>query len=168
MARPWEKKGFHACATCHTAHAVKKPSTALLAGDGALCARCHKPESKGMLAAGAMKAELDGTTAAYESAEAAIGSAEEKGMDMADARDSLSAAKMAMYQAHTAVHSFDPGTVAKTAGESKSAAAKALEAARAAVQDFRNRRLGLGLSTFVIAFLAGALYLKLRDYESGE
>lgn len=166
MAKSWEKKGFHACATCHTAHAVKKPTTALLAGD-ALCARCHKPESKGMLVASRMKAELDGTKAAYDAAEAAVGAAEEKGMDMADARDALSGAKMAMYQAHTAVHSFNPDTVSKTAGESKGAAAKALEAARAAVQDFRNRRIGLGLSTFVIAFLAGALYLKLRDYESG-
>lgn len=168
MAKTWEKKGFHACATCHTAHSVQKPTTALLGGEGSLCARCHKPESKGMLAAAAMKSELDGAKAAFEAAEAAVGEAEEKGMDMADARDSLSGAKMAMYQAHTSVHSFSPETVAKTAGESKGAAAKALEAARAAVQDFRNRRIGFGLSTFVIAFLAGALYLKLRDYESGQ
>lgn len=168
MAKTWEKKGFHACATCHTAHAVKKPTTALLAAEGSLCARCHKPESKGMLVATAMKGELDGTKAAYEAAERAIAEAEEKGMDMADARDALAGSRMAMYQARTAVHSFSAETVAKTAGESKTAAAKALESAKAAVLDFRNRRVGLGLSTFVIAFLAGALYLKLRDLESGQ
>ena len=168
MAKTWEKKGFHACATCHTAHAVKRPSTALLAGDEALCARCHKPGSQGMRVASTMKSELDGTKAAFDAALAAVGAAEEKGLDMADARDSLSGAKMALYLAHTSVHSFSPETVAKPAGESKAASAKAQEAAKAAVLDFRNRRVGLGLSTFVIAFLAGALYLKLRDYEAGQ
>lgn len=168
MAKAWEKKGFHACATCHTAHGVQKPTSALLAGDAALCARCHKPADKALAVAAAIKAELDTTAAAYREAEGAIREAEEIGMDVADARDALDGARMSLYQARTAVHAFSGEAVAKSAGEGKGAAAKALASARGAVADFRNRRIGLGLSTFVIAFLAGALYLKLRDYESGE
>lgn len=168
MATAWDKKGFHACATCHTAHAIQKPTTALLSGAGALCIRCHKPGSKPLAVAAAMKAELDGTQAAYHEAEGSIREAEEKGMDMADARDALDGARMSLFQARTAVHSSNGDTVAKIAGEGKAASAKARQAAVDAAKDFRNRRVGLGLSTFVIAFLAGALYLKVRDLESGD
>ncbi|TBR19612.1 hypothetical protein EPO15_14110 [bacterium] len=168
MSKPWAKAGFHACATCHTAHAVQKPTSALLAGDAALCARCHASSSKPRAVAAALKAELDTGESSYRAAEAAIAQAEEKGMDMADARDALDGARTSMYQARTAVHTFSPEAVAKVAGEGKAASGKALQAAQDAVKDFRDRRVGLGLSTFVIAFLAGALYLKVRDLESGE
>lgn len=168
MAKPWAKRGFHACATCHTAHGIQKPTSELLAGDQAVCARCHGSDSKQRAVAASMKSELDGTESAYHAAEASIREAEEKGMDMADARDALDSARTSMYQARTTVHTFSAEAVAKVAGEGKGSAGKALKAARDAVKDFRDRRVGLGLSTLVIAFLAGALYLKVRDLESGD
>ena len=117
-------------------------------------------------AAESMKAGLEALASSYHSAESSIAGAEEKGMDMAEARDSLDAARMALYQAKTAVHTFQPEKVAKVAGEGMAASEKARKSALDAILDFKHRRVGLGVATLLLAFLAGALYLKIRDLES--
>ncbi|MBI5594593.1 MAG: cytochrome c3 family protein [Elusimicrobia bacterium] len=165
MAKAWEKKGFHACATCHGNHAIAKPTPELLSGSHAVCLKCHAPASPQLAAAAAMKGTLLSVETAYASAEAAIKDAEVRGMDMEDARDALGQARMAMYQARTVVHSFQPAKVQEVAGGGADLARKAEGEARAAVLDFRNRRIGLGLATFVLTFLAGALYLRVKDQE---
>ena len=166
MAKSWAKKGFHACATCHGNHAIEKPTPELLAGGRAVCLKCHAASSPQAAAAAAMKEKLEAVEAAYLTAESSIKDAEEKGMDMEDARDALGQARMSMYQARTAVHSFQPAKVAEVADGGAALALKAGGQAQAAVLDFRNRRIGLGLATFVLTFLAGALYLRIKDADN--
>jgi hypothetical protein len=166
MAKAWEKKKFHICATCHGHHDVGKPSPDLLSPEKGLCRKCHLPSSAPFTVASAMRSELESVESSYRAAEASIAEAEEKGMDMAEARDALDSSRMSMYQAKTAVHIFRSEKVAEIAQSGTVSAQKAKKAALDAVRDFKLRRIGLGVSTLLLAFLAGALYLKIRDIES--
>lgn len=166
MAKAWDERHLHMCATCHGHHLVEKPTSELLSGGHAVCLRCHQAGSKPLAVAASMKASIDGVEGAYKAAEAAIAEAEVKGMDMGDARDALDGARQAMYQSRTAVHSFSAEKVGGTAAAGTVVAEKARKEALAAVEDFRLRRVGLGVATLVISLLAGALYLKIREIES--
>lgn len=167
MAKPWAKRKFHLCATCHTAHDIQHPTTLLLSSENGVCLKCHRPESKQLQVAAGIKSELELVESSYAGAEKAILAAEEKGMDMAEARDLWGAARMSMYQARTAVHTFRAQDVAKIADQGIAGSRKAAQAALDAVADFRNRRVGLGVATLFISLLVLALYLKMRDIESG-
>lgn len=166
MARPWEKKKFHMCATCHSHHDVQKPSLDLLSPETGLCRKCHLPSSHPFAVASAMKAKLASAESSYRAAELSIAQAEEKGMDMAEARDALDSSRTSLYQAKTAVHTFNAKKVAELADLGTASAGKAKKSALDAVGEFMHRRIGLGVATLLIAFLAGALYLKVRDIES--
>ena len=168
MAKPWKKRALHMCATCHGHHDIQRPGVELLSAQTGLCRNCHRPDSSAMGAAASMKAGLEALASSYHSAESSIAQAEEKGMDMAEARGALDAARMALYQSKTAVHTFQPEKVAQAAGGGMAASAKARKSALDAILDFKHRRIGLGVATLLLAFLAAALYLKLRDLESGD
>ena len=167
MAKPWRGRKYHICATCHTHHGIQPPTTALLSQESGVCLRCHRPASPALRVATAIQAKLQGVEGMYRDAGAAILRAEDKGMDMGVARDAWDAARAAMYQARTAVHAFRVQTVAEAADPGYAAAQKARKAAEAAVRDFRNRRVGLGVASLIITLLVLALYLKARDIGSG-
>jgi hypothetical protein len=167
MAKPWAQRKFHLCATCHTAHDIQHPTSQLLSSENGVCIKCHRPESSSMKAAASMKSELDLEESSYLGAEKSILAAEEKGMDMAEARDLWGTARMSMYQARTAVHSFRAENVAKIADAGIASARQAAQAALDAVADFRSRRVGLGIASLFITWLVLAIYLKLRDIERG-
>jgi hypothetical protein len=165
MAKAWAKRKFHMCATCHTAHDIQHPTAQLLSSVNGLCLKCHRPDSASMKVAASMKSELELVESSYLGAKKAILAAEQKGMDMSEARDLWDAARMSMYQAKTAVHTFRAQDVAKIADQGIASARRAMKAAWDAVADFRNRRVGLGVASLLITCLVLAIYLKLRDIE---
>jgi len=166
MAKPWKSRKYHICATCHTEHGIQHPTPELLSPDKGLCSRCHKPSSEPIRDAAAMRDKLVQMEGAYQSAKSAIFIAEEKGMDMSEARDLWDGSRMSFYQSRTAVHAFRPAKVAEIADKGIEAAQKAKKAADDAVEEFRFRRIGLGVASLLITFLVLAIYLKVRDIES--
>ncbi|MBI5881595.1 MAG: cytochrome c3 family protein [Elusimicrobia bacterium] len=168
MAKAWEKRKFHICSTCHNHHDIQHPTPALLSSDNGVCRKCHLAGSAQSKAAGAMKAKVDEIEGSYKAAEKSILTAEEKGLDMAEARDLWDSARMSLFQAKTAVHAFRPEKVAEAADPGIEATAKARKSADEAVHEFGQRRVGLGIASLFLTLLALGLYLKVRDLESGQ
>jgi hypothetical protein len=166
MAKPWGAKKYHICATCHTEHDIQHPTPELLSAEKGVCLKCHRPSSVPIRDAAAMKAKLVQIESAYQGAKNAISMAEEKGMDMAEARDLWDGSRMSLYQSKTAVHTFQPEKVAEIADKGIEAAAKAKKAADDAAAEFKFRRIGLGVASLLITFLVLAIYLKIKDIES--
>ncbi|MBI5208480.1 MAG: cytochrome c3 family protein [Elusimicrobia bacterium] len=166
MAKAWQKRKFHICATCHNHHDITHPTSDLLSSGSGVCRKCHLADSPQVKAAGAMKARLDEIEGSYKATQAAILAAEEKGLDMAEARDLWDGARMSLFQAKTSVHTFRPEKVAEAAAPGLEATGKARKAADDAVKDFGRRRVELGIATLFLTLLALGLYLKVRDIES--
>ncbi len=168
MAKPWAKRKFHMCATCHHEHDIQHPTAQLLSPDNGICMKCHSPSSPQIAVASAMQKKLESIEDAYQRAQKDILAAEEKGMDMAEARDLWDASRMAMYQSKTAIHHFSAASVAEVADPGIQNAEKADQAAKDAAADFQNRRIGLGVASLFITFLVVVIYLKIKDFESSQ
>ncbi|MBI4396000.1 MAG: cytochrome c3 family protein [Elusimicrobia bacterium] len=168
MAKAWETRKYHICATCHNHHDIRHPTTEVLSGETGVCKKCHSSDTAGFKTGTAMKEKLDQVEESYRETGGAILAAEERGMDVTDAKDLSDAARMGLYQARTAVHSFRVETVTEFADKSLEAAAKAKKAALDAVREFRWRRIGLGISTLLITALIILIYLKIKDLESSK
>ncbi|MBI5622403.1 MAG: cytochrome c3 family protein [Elusimicrobia bacterium] len=168
MAKAWKKRKFHICATCHDHHDIKHPTSELLSTGDGICRKCHPSDSRQVKAAGIMKAKLDEISDSYLAAEKSIQAAEEKGLDMAEARDLWDGARMSLFQSKTSVHTFRPEKVAEAASPGIEATLKARRSADEAVREFGQRRVGLGIASLFLTLLALGLYLKVRDLESGQ
>ncbi|OGR61226.1 MAG: hypothetical protein A2X36_13090 [Elusimicrobia bacterium GWA2_69_24] len=166
MAPKWQQKHYHACATCHNHHDVAHPDSGLFDPEQGVCRKCHRPQDAGARTAGELRGMLDGMQSDFQAAEAGLKLAEEKGMDVAGGWDVLQEAKQAFFQARTEVHTFSTAAVKGKADPGVAAAQKAAALGLKAVQEFRWRRIWLGLATLIITFMVVALYLKIRDLES--
>jgi hypothetical protein len=66
------------------------------------------------------------------------------------------------------LHSFDAAQITGALNEGLDLAHKAALQGRAALMDWRNRRVGMALSLIVILFLITLLVLKIRQIEAGQ
>lgn len=156
------------CETCHGNHEIVAATDALLGtAPEAVCSRCHSPTErpKGYHAAAVMRRWADSLEAAEMSARQLIEDAEQKGMEVSEAKFKLRDARQARLEARTMVHAFDEAKFRETVGKGLSTAVFVLEEARTAIDEYFFRRLGLGISTLIITVLAISLYVYIRRLE---
>jgi predicted CXXCH cytochrome family protein len=156
------------CETCHGNHEIPAPTTRMLGTDSAsVCARCHTPADThdGFRTAGAMRTQIDSLEAGETTARALVEDAEQKGMEIGEAKYRLRDARQARLEARTMVHSFDrdrfAGVVHKGLATTGGVAAEASQA----IDEYYFRRIGLGVATLIITILALALYQFIRRIE---
>jgi hypothetical protein len=154
------------CVTCHGNHGIQPPSDDWIstAEDGA-CGDCHEPGSKAdqsTLAIITAFRELDQSIAATDSL---LKHAEVLGMATEYGRGMLREASDQVINARAALHSFDEQTITTVTGEGADLAGKARAAAEEALRDYRNRRVGMGVSVLVILVLIVLLAAKIRSME---
>lgn len=156
------------CETCHGNHEIIAASDRLLGtGQDAVCARCHGPSArpKGFEAAGAMRRGMDSLESAELRAEQLVAEAEQKGMEISEAKFRLRDIRQARLEARTMVHAFNreqfDGVIHKGLVVSVSVASEA----QIALDEFVFRRTGLGVATLIITLLVVGLYLLIRRIE---
>ncbi len=155
--------GLAECTACHGTHRITLPSDEMLSGPAAVCAKCHTPGSAGNTAAGQMRTLLEEVKAGAREADQVLAQAANAGMDVTDARLDLDEANTQLIRARAVTHTATPAEVREVTAAGVTAAGRARAAGRAALEELRFRRRGLGVSLAVIAFVAVLLWWRLRD-----
>ncbi len=159
------------CETCHGYHDVVSATDALLGtGEGAACVWCHgrEPDSKGYQAAQFMRRLVDSLGHAEEGALAGVHEAEQKGMEIGEAKFKLRDIRQARLEARTKVHSFDQEQFEQVVQRGLKVASEVSSEANGAVEEYYFRRAGLLVVSLIITSLAASLYVLIRRIERGQ
>ncbi len=104
------------CETCHSNHGIITATDKLLGvTPGTVCAKCHQQDKdpKGYTAAKMMKVLIDSLEDSQKHAAELVQQAEQKGMEVSEAKFKLRDAHQARLEARTMVHSFNVEKYAK-------------------------------------------------------
>src|SRR6266498_2478801 len=162
----FDQKQLGECITCHSNHAISRPADQMIGtNNGSLCINCHKAEDKGFVAAGRMRSRIDELIASIDKSTGILNTAERAGMEVSRPKFELKDATDALTHARVLIHSSSTDEVEKVIGPGLQVSAKGYEAGLAALAERRFRREGLAISLIFILFLAGLVYLKIRQIE---
>jgi predicted CXXCH cytochrome family protein len=164
----FDREGLPECETCHGNHEIIAASEQLLgAGTGAVCSRCHTASQHpaGFRAATAMRSLADSLERGELSARRLVDEAEQKGMEIGEAKYALRGARQARLESRTMVHAFDEAKFHAVIDKGLATAGLVDREARQALDEYLFRRVGLGLATLIMTVLAVALYLYIRRLE---
>lgn len=154
------------CESCHGKHEILVATSALLGtSPEAVCARCHVAGTKSFDEAGMMRRLVDTLETSESEARMLVEEAEQKGMEIGEAKFRLRDIRQARLEARTMVHAFNEERLRTIIGKGLTVAAWASEEGRQAIDDYYFRRVGLGVSTLIITILVIALYLFIRRIE---
>jgi len=158
--------GGGGCIVCHSNHAILQPSTAMLAGQDAVCSKCHDPGTPGARTAAQMAQWIDGLGAALKHSEAVLGEADKYGMEVSEAQVRLGDGRENLVKARLTMHAFQPAEMQKPIEAGMAIADETLRAGQAALHDKDVRRIGLAVSVFFIAITVVAIFLVIRRLEA--
>ncbi|MFC1481252.1 cytochrome c3 family protein [Candidatus Neomarinimicrobiota bacterium] len=166
MGKAFEDQDLHSCMVCHTAHDIQKPSDAMLAlQPGTSCSGCHVEGDPGALALLAIRTTLDSLNDKIETAKGAIQTAESRGMEVEEPLIDMQTARTSQIQTRTMVHSFNSARVDEEAKAGFELSEKVIKDIDELFRDFRMRKIGLGIATIFITFLALILYLYIKTLD---
>jgi predicted CXXCH cytochrome family protein len=166
-ATVFEEMSLPGCVGCHSNHEVTVPAdTALSVVEGSICGQCHSEGDDGERMASAMRGAIDSLHRGIFTAESLLTVAEHAGMEVSQAQFELESATSALLQARASIHTFEPDSVTLYADSGWEIAAAAITRGRAALENLRFRRVGLGVSTGIILLLILGLILKIRQIET--
>ena len=113
-----------------------------------------------------MRLLVDSLDNDQKTAQRLISEAEQKGMEVGEAKFKLRDANQAILEARTIVHSFDEKKFDDVViGKGLSVTADVKIEAQAAIDEYFFRRYGLVAAIFIISILAISLYLFIKKYE---
>lgn len=168
--KAFDEKNYPECETCHKNHDIVTATNALLGvSDEAVCSQCHSDSEnvKGFKSAKEMRSLIDSLDQAIFLAKELINDAEQKGMEISEAKFKLRDAQQAKLEARTMVHSFNLDKF-KEVVEVKGlvVASGVIDEAAASIDNYYFRRYGLVVSILIISALALFLYLYVKKIES--
>ncbi len=155
------------CVECHSNHAVKQPSDAMLGTDArSLCGTCHSgADDKGVIAATRMRSDIERLKTAVDSSAATVAALNNAGMEMSAQELAVGTARTRITLARTEMHAFDPAKVTPVVQEGLTTLAEVDKAAATASAELRFRRRGLAVSLGAILLVVIALGFKIRHLE---
>lgn len=166
--KAFDSRKLPECETCHGNHEIVAATDELLGvSEEAVCAWCHKEDqnAKGYAVARTMRELIDSLRSAERNADSLVSVAEQKGMEIADAKFKLRDSRQARLEARTTVHSFDVETFREVVGKGMTVTSVVASEGQEAIDEYFFRRWGLGVATLIITILAVALYLTIRKIE---
>lgn len=159
-----DKLGIPECEVCHGKHKILRPNDEWLGTGGeALCVNCHAPDSNGFKVATQMKDGIDNLKLKITSASELIEDVEKKGMEVDDAKYSLSEANNALTESRAVIHTFDAEKLKGVSEKGTGFSDKSKEGAEKALSDFKFRRKGFIVAIIIMFFLAFILYLEIKE-----
>jgi predicted CXXCH cytochrome family protein len=163
---PFDKLQRGECLRCHSNHDILPP-TDQMAGvsQGSVCVSCHSND-KGFAAAQRIGKGLGDVNAKIDGAKELLDRAEKAGMEVSHPKFDLRDASDGLTQARVLIHTGSADEIEKAITPAMDIAAKSYAAGEAAFEELGFRRKGLAVSLVFILFLAGLVYLKIRQIES--
>lgn len=156
------------CATCHGNHEITRSSDEMLSLEAAgVCggSGCHSPTDPGGKVALAMRAAIDSLQRSRERADSILTVAEHAGMEVSQAQFELTGAQNPLVNARNAVHTASLDSVQEAVEQGLAITRSGFENGESALRELDTRRMGLAVSSLVIAVLIGALLLRIRRLE---
>ncbi|MGZ4872555.1 MAG: cytochrome c3 family protein [Candidatus Angelobacter sp.] len=161
--------GLPGCVTCHSNHGILHPTDALIGTDDkAVCGQCHTEGDPGFVAANNIRDHLAQLAAAIDRSDQILSKAERSGMEVSEAKLDLVQARDTLTKARVTIHSANVERVQQDIKPGMVAAARNYEAGKEALKERNYRRFGLGLSLIAIAIVLVGLKLYLKQIESGQ
>jgi hypothetical protein len=158
--------GVAACEGCHGHHDVQHPTDDMLGtGKDSACTSCHEADSKGYLAAVAMRAAIDGLKARQDAAEKLILRAEQAGMEVSQAKFDLNEVGTFLTKARASVHAFSFARLEEVVKQGEALADETTRKGEQAIAELQFRRKGLGVSLVIILAVAIALFFKIKEVD---
>jgi predicted CXXCH cytochrome family protein len=158
--------GGGGCTVCHGNHEILKPSEAMLAGSGAVCANCHDAASEGGKTAAQMAALLAKLRSELDRADGSLTRARNSGMEVSEAQMRQIEGREALVKAQVAVHAFRLAEVEKPVKEGLAVAAEGVAAGEHALKERDTRRYGLMVFLVAALITMAGLWVAIRAIES--
>ena len=112
-----------------------------------------------------MRQLTDSLESSEKRARALIDEAEQKGMEVGEAKFKLRDARQARLESRTMVHSFNEQKFREVIGKGLTTASFVNGEGRQAIDEYYFRRIGLGVATLIITIVAVSLYLFIQRIE---
>ncbi len=166
MHQAFVKTNIHGCAACHTSHDIRKSSIDMIGThDSGVCKTCHVPGDTGMTEGQNIRRTLENLDQELEAAVQQVEVGEQKGLEVEELILDLQNAHSTLIHSSTIVHTFNSEQVEEAAEPGFVVAHAVMLNIEEMLADFRWRRIGLGIATMIISFLALVLYLYIRSIE---
>jgi predicted CXXCH cytochrome family protein len=158
--------GFPGCVTCHSNHAIMHPSDEMIGtGEKAVCIRCHTEGDAGFKQAETMHKQLVNLASVNATAEEQLVRVERQGMEVSQAKGQAAQARDALMKARVTVHAFSESELKRDTDAGLALSHQVQVAAQKAHEEWKFRRVGLGLSLVMIALTLVGLGLYIRNLE---
>ena len=162
----FDQRQFGECIKCHSNHAIAKPGDHMIGtNNGSLCINCHTAGDKGFVAAGHMRSQIDELIASIGKSTDILNIAERAGMEVSRPKFEMKEATDALTHARVLIHSSSTTEVDKVVAPGLAASVKGYQAGLGALAERKFRREGLAVSLVFSLFLAGLVYLKVKQIE---
>ncbi len=159
------------CETCHSKHDIQPPTESLLSvGENTVCGKCHSETKapKGFQGAIFMMRLIDSLKSMENLSASMINEAEQKGMEISEAKFKLRDVRQARLESRTMVHSFDLKQFDEVINKGLAITNTTKLEAEAALNDYYFRRWGLGISTLIITLLVFGIFIYIRRIERSD
>jgi predicted CXXCH cytochrome family protein len=166
--KAFDERNLPECETCHSNHEIISATDKLLGvTPKAVCSQCHSEDQnpKGFVVAKEMRQLIDSLELSEKYASSLLNEAEQKGMEVTEAKFKLRDVRQAWLQSRTTVHSFNEEKFRDITGKGLSVAAVVIGEGRHAIDEYYFRRWGLGISTLIITIVGVSLYFTIRRIE---
>ncbi len=167
--KAFDEMNYPECETCHGNHDIVTDENKLLGvTDGTVCSKCHsaKKNISGYETAKYMRIMVDSLKAQNEEAQKMVFEAEQKGMEIEEAKFKLKDIRQAQFEAKTEIHSFNKNKFKSVINKGFAASDFVIKEAKGAVDEYYFRRIGLGISVLIISFLMVVLFLYIKKIEN--
>jgi predicted CXXCH cytochrome family protein len=166
--KAFDQRKLPECETCHGNHQIVAATDKLLGvTPEAVCSKCHTEHEnpKGFLVAQRMRALIDSLEQMEQIGNELVGEAEQKGMEISEAKFMLRDVRQARLQSRTKVHGFALPQFQEVVDKGFVAASLVNTEAREAIDEYYFRRWGLGVATVIISLVASLLYAHIRQID---
>ena len=163
LAPAFRERSLSDCVACHGKHEITHVGDEWTGDNpGQTCRKCHDEGDEGSDLALYFTDSMATAHQTFAEIGELLAEAETKGMDVTDAEDHVEAARQAMMQARTLVHSFSKPVMEDKLIEVAESQTAALEAGYAALRGLDERRRGLAISTLLLLVLTILVAIKIR------
>ncbi len=166
--KAFDLHNYPECETCHGHHEILPAQDKMLGvSTDAVCSKCHSSTENvnGYKTAYKMKNWLDSLEQQDKLANSLIFEAEQKGMEVGEAKFELRDIHQAQLQSRTVLHSFNEQKFKEVIDKGFSSSKDVIAQANGAIHEYYFRRVGLGISVLIISFLIVILFLYIRKIE---
>jgi predicted CXXCH cytochrome family protein len=166
--KAFDQRNLPECETCHSNHEIIAATNRLLGvTPEAVCSKCHSEQlsPRGYVVAKEMRLLVDSLESSEGIAKSLIEEAEQKGMEVTEAKFKLRDVHQARLQSRTMVHSFNEQQFKETIERGLKTSAIVQTEGEFAIREYEFRRIGLGIASIIITILAISLYLFIKRIE---